>query len=63
MPPCTRIHSSFVAQCWLGVRLVRCEHSTRSVVSVRKHSIGAIAPSSASTTSSIVICSAGRASQ
>src|SRR5436305_468513 len=61
IPPCTRVHSSLVAQpCpWSG----SCEHSTRSVWSWRKHSIGAIEPSSAWTTSSIEISSAGRASQ
>src|SRR5437764_11582584 len=61
MPPWTRVQSSFVAQprpasgSW--------EHSTRSVWSCTKHSIGAIAPSSACTTSSIAISSAGRESQ
>ena len=57
-PPWTRVHSSFVAQAWSPS--VSCEHSTRPSRSEWKHSIGAIGPSSASTTSSIAISSAGR---
>ena len=60
-PPCTRVQSSFVAQAWSPS--VSCEQSTRPSRSVWKHSIGAIGPSSASTTSSIAISSAGRASR
>src|SRR5215211_4408746 len=46
-PPCTRVHSSFVAQLPSSVS---CEHSTRPSRSMWKHSIGAIGPSSAWTT-------------
>src|SRR5205085_4671727 len=61
IPPWTRVHSSFVAQ--PRPASGSCEHSTRSVWSCTKHSIGAIVPSRACTTSSIEISSAGRASQ
>src|SRR5439155_6863543 len=58
-PPCTRIHSSRVAQA--RPASPSCEQATRSGGSVTKQSIGAIEPSSAMTTSSISISPAGRA--
>ena len=56
-PPCTRVQSSFVAHAWSPS--VSCEQSTRLSPSASKHSIGEIGPSSAWTTSSILIFSAG----
>ena len=56
-PPCTRVHSSFVEQARSPSS--SCEQSTLPSGVSWKHSIGAICPSSASTTASIVISSAG----
>ena len=56
----TRVHSSFVGQVWLG--LDSREHTIEPSAASEMHSIGAIEPSSASTTSAIVISPAGRAS-
>ena len=58
-PPCTRVHSSFVAQS--RSPSLSCEQSTLPSGVSWKHSIGAIWPSSASTTASRVISSAGLA--
>ena len=57
--PCTRVHSSLVGQ-----RLERASRAQTSAPSASAvmHSIGAMSPSSASTTSAIVISAAGRAS-
>ena len=58
-PPCTRVQSSFVAQAWSPS--VSCEQETLPSGSAWKHSIGAIAPSSACTTSSMSISLGGPA--
>src|SRR6476620_6337716 len=50
-PPCTRVQRSLVAQAWSPS--LSCEQETLPSASSSKHSIGAIAPSSACTTSSI----------
>ena len=60
MPPWTRIHSSLVAQPCLGVALVRARTALGVVVDEALHRSDG--PSSACTTSSIAISSAGRAS-
>src|SRR4029077_10989366 len=60
-PPWTRVQSSFVAQAWSPS--LSCEQRTLPSGVSWKHSIGAIWPSSASTTSSRVIASAGLASR
>jgi hypothetical protein len=52
-PPWTRVQSSFVAQAWSPS--LSCEQETLPSGVSWKHSIGAIAPSSACTTSSISI--------
>ena len=59
--PRTRVHSSLVVQTWSGSD----SREQRIVPSgeLEMHSIGAIRPSSASTTSAIVICSAGAREQ
>src|SRR3954447_23540128 len=56
-PIWTRVHRSLVAQWWPASP--SCEHSTRPSRSSKKQSMGATAPSRASTTASIVIASAG----
>ncbi len=58
-PPCTRVQRSLVAHAWSPS--LSCEHETLPSGSGWKHSIGAIAPSSAWTTSSISIFSGGTA--
>ena len=56
----TRVHSSLVGQTWS--RSDSRAHTIDPSADCEMHSIGAIEPSSASTTSAIVICDAGRAS-
>ena len=56
----TRVHSSLVGQAWSG-RDSR-EQTIEPSAASEMHSIGAIEPSSASTTSAIVISRGGRAS-
>ena len=56
----TRVHSSFVGQVWPGSD--SREHTIEPSAASEMHSIGAIDPSSASTTSAIVI-SRGRAGE
>jgi len=61
MEPRTRVQSSLVGQMWSG-SLSRAHTRIPSAPSLM-HSMGAIEPSRASTTSAIVISSAGRASR
>ena len=56
----TRVHSSFVGHTWSA--LDSRAHTIDPSAASEMHSIGAIEPSSASTTSAIVISLAGRAS-
>jgi hypothetical protein len=56
----TRVHSSFVGHTWSG--LDSREHTIEPSAASEMHSIGAIEPSSAATTSAIVMSVAGRAS-
>ena len=58
MDPWTRVHSSLVGH---GSAPSRAQVSTPSASAVM-HSIGAMSPSSADTTSAIVMSAAGRAS-
>src|SRR5262249_44842238 len=60
-PPWTRVHSSFVEQAWSPS--LSWEQRPFPSGASWKHSIGAICPSRASTTRSMVISSAGFASR